>query len=204
MKLIDAYQKLERIPEAAITTRDAAGILHLPTSHASKILERLADAQLMVFIKKGLWGFPKRLHPFLLSQYCAAPFPSYVSLQTALYHYDMILQVPQVIYAVSLGRTKQLTTALGDVSLHHIDPSFFFGYEVNLKTGIAMASPEKALLDFFYFSVTKSHLFGTLPEVELPKTFSLKKAREMIKKIPFKQRRSIVEQRFEAFYKNLA
>lgn len=197
MRLIDAYQKLEQLNDAAIQTRDAAGVLQINIAHASKLLERLTQAGLMIFIKKGLWGFPKRINSLLLPRYCAAPFASYVSLQTALYQHDMIMQVPAVTYAVSLARTKHYVTAMGEVSLHHIDPSFFFDYDVNPKTGIALATPEKALLDFLYLSSAKSLLFGTLPELELPKTFSHKKAKELIERIPSPQRRTLVRNRFD-------
>lgn len=197
MRLIDVYQKLEQLNDAAIQTRDAAGVLQVDVAHASKLLERLAKSGLVIFVKKGLWAFPKRMNALLLPRYLAAPFACYVSLQTALYQHDMIMQVPAVTYAVSLSRTRCFTTPLGDVSLHHIDPSFFFGYEVDPKTGIALATPEKALLDFFYLSGTKSHLFGTLPELELPKKFSRKKANELIEHIPSLRCRTLVRNRFE-------
>ena len=203
MKLIDAYRKLEQLNDAALQTRDAAGVLEIDVAHASKILERLSKAGLVVFLKKGVWAFPKRMYSLLLPRYCAAPFACYVSLQTALFQHDMIMQVPSVIYAVSIARTKRFVTPLGDVSLHHIDPSFFFGYEVNPKSGIALATPEKALLDFFYLGGAKSHLFGTLPELELPKKFSRKKANEMIKRIPSPQRRTLVQHRFDEVYRKL-
>lgn len=201
MKLIDAYQKLEMLNDAALQTRDAAGVLKIDVVHASKILERLAQAGLVVFLKKGLWAFPKRMHPLLLPRYCSAPFPSYISLQTALYHHDMIMQVPSVIYAVSLARTKHYETPLGNVSLHHIDSSFFFGFELDPKSGIAIATPEKALLDFLYLSGAKSHLFGTLPELELSKKFSRRKAIEMINRIPSLHRRTLVRHRFDDLLK---
>lgn len=197
MRLIDAYQKLELLNGAALQTRDAAGVLGINISHASKILERLAKIGLVVFLKKGLWAFPKRMNELLLPRYCSAPFPSYVSLQTGLYHHDMIMQVPAVIYSITLGRTKLIKTPLGNVSLHHIDPSFFFGFEIDLKSGIALASPEKSLLDFLYLASAKSNLFGILPELELPKNFSLKKATEMIKRIPSIQRRTLVKRLFD-------
>lgn len=195
MRLLDAYTRLDACNEAAILTRDAACIFNIDSTHASKILERLALARLLVVIKKGVWGFPKRMPALLLPRYCAEPFPCYVSLQTALYHHDMIMQVPSVVYAVSLARTKRFVTSLGEVSLHHIDPSFFFEYDVDPKTGIAMASAEKALLDLFYLSSAKSHLFSTLPELEFPKKFSFKKARDMIQRIPSLQRRTLVARR---------
>jgi predicted transcriptional regulator of viral defense system len=196
MRLLEAYQKLEQQSNAAIQTRDAACLLQIEIAHASKILERLGQAGLVVFLKKGIWAFPKRMESLLLPRFCAAPFPCYVSLQSALYQHDMILQVPSVIYAVTLARTRCYTTALGTVSLHHIDPLFFFGYTVDPKTGIALATPEKALLDFLYLSKTKSHLFDRLPELEFPKKFSFKKVAEMIDRIPSKQQQTIVQKKF--------
>jgi hypothetical protein len=77
---------------------------------------------------------------------------------------------------VTLGRTKVFETPLGNVSLHHIDPSFFFGFESDPKSGIALATPEKPLLDFLYFAGAKSHLFSSLPELELPKKIQPKKS----------------------------
>ena len=197
MKLLDAYQNLEKQSLAAIETRDIAGILGIDIFHAAKIVERLAKAGLLVFVKKGMWAFPSRMSPLLLPRYCGVPFSTYVSLQTALYQHDMIMQVPAVIYAVSLARTKTFETALGSVSLHHIAPSFFFGFDVDSKTGIAMATPEKALLDFLYLSSTKTHLFARLPELEFPKGFSRQKAQGMIQKIPSAQRRNLVQTRFD-------
>jgi hypothetical protein len=91
MKLIEAYRMLELVNVAALQTRDEAEVLGINISHASKILERLATSGLVVFLKKGLWAFPKRIDGLLLPRYCSDPFPSYISLQTALYYHDMIM-----------------------------------------------------------------------------------------------------------------
>ena len=62
-----------------------------------------------------------------------------------------------------------------------------------------MATPEKALLDFFYLMSAKSLWFKSLPEVELPKSFNAKKAFDMIKAIPSKSRRTLVEKTLRTF-----
>ncbi|MFO7695137.1 MAG: hypothetical protein R6V57_18790, partial [Vicinamibacterales bacterium] len=51
-------------------------------------------------------------------------------------------------------------------SVHHVAPSFFFGYEDIGQTGVLMASPEKALVDFLYLAPARSMLFRALPELE--------------------------------------
>lgn len=59
---------------------------------------------------------------------------------------------------------------------------------------IKVATPEKALLDVLYLSPVRSRVFHQLPEVELPKKFSLKRALNDIEKINSKSRRTIVSQ----------
>jgi predicted transcriptional regulator of viral defense system len=110
----------------------------------------------------------------------------YVSLQTALYHHGMIDQISRVITVVSLARSRRIQTPLATVSVHHMMPEFFFDYELDPKTGVKMATPEKALLDIFYYK-------KSLPEVELPKSFNTKKAFELLKKIPSQDRRTFAE-----------
>ena len=85
-----------------------------------------------------------------MPEFLTAPFPADVSLQSALYLYGMVSQVPSVTHAVTLTRTRRFATPLGAVSLHHVKPAFFFGYEDAGRTGGRLATPEKALVDFLY------------------------------------------------------
>ena len=115
----------------------------------------------------------------------------------------MISQIPSIIYAVSLARTHLYKTPIANVSVHHIQPSFFFGYdEMNHNELLKIATPEKALLDIFYLSQTKSRLFNSLPEVELPKNFKLSVANKMIDKITSVRKKTLVKSRFFKFYEN--
>jgi len=140
---------------------------------------------------------PESLEPLALVQHLTAPFPSYVSLQSALYYHDMISQIPEVIYSVSLARTRTYETPVATVSVHHIPGSFFFGYEERGEHHVRMALPEKALLDILYLSPSRSRLFAALPEVEFPPKFSIKKTHDMIRKIAGLRRRSLVLSHFE-------
>ena len=203
MKLIEVFQKLKENKLVIFYTKDASIYLKLTPSHTSQLLGRLTKAGLLISLGKGIWGIRDLIDPLALPSFLTAPFPCYISLQSALFYHGMIDQVPQTLYAVSVGRTKVYTTELVEVSVHHIDPSFFFGFEPTNNPYIHMATPEKALIDVCYFSTTKTRLFRTLPEIELPQHFSLKKARSYIKKIPFLNRRTHVENRFDAYYRNL-
>jgi predicted transcriptional regulator of viral defense system len=50
-----------------------------------------------------------------------APFPAYVSLQSALYLHGMVSQVPAVTYAVMLARARRFVTPLGTVAIQPAD-----------------------------------------------------------------------------------
>lgn len=195
MKLIDVYSKLRQIEQPVIQTQDAANYLNVNIQHASKLLARLCAAKRMIHIARGSWAFHD-IDPLIIPQYITLPFPSYISLQTALFFHGMVSQIPHIIYAASLARTRQYKMHIATISIHHIDPAFFFDFEMDEKSGIFMATPEKALLDVFYLSPAKSYLFHSLPEIELPKGFKITKAREIIKDIKSATRRTIVENRF--------
>ena len=197
MKLVDVHTKLLGMKVAVFLTSDAAACLNINNAHASKLLSRLSIAEHIVHLSRGLWAFKDRVDLLALPEYLTTPFPSYVSLQSALYYHDMISQIPAITYAVSIGRTKRYETPLGIVSVHHVQPSFFFGFE-SIGKGIAkIASPEKALIDFLYLSPSKSNLFKALPELEFPKSFMVKRARRIINRIRSTRRKNLVNRLFE-------
>ncbi len=68
-----------------------------------------------------------------------------------------------------------------------------FGFELDESGMVKIATPEKALVDIFYFSPTRSRLFKKLPEIEFPKRFSWQKAFALAKKIKSPARRTFVE-----------
>lgn len=188
MTLIEALKSLLALKQPALQTQDVSACLKITTTHASKVLERLEKADMVKKVSRGKWMFSDVKDPLILPEFLTAPYPSYISLQTALYHHGMISQIPAATYAVSLARTRQHATPLGIISIHHIQVEFFFGFDVYKHTFIKMASPEKALLDVLYLAGTKSRLFKKLPEIEIPKKFNIDLAHKMINKIPTKRR----------------
>jgi hypothetical protein len=113
----------------------------------------------------------------------------------------MISQIPAVLYAVSLARTKIHRTSLGTVSVHHVDPSFFFGFQPAEINAGKIATPEKALVDFLYLSPARSRLFRALPELEFPSGFKVREARKIIRRIHSIRRRNHVSRLFEEIWK---
>jgi predicted transcriptional regulator of viral defense system len=197
MRLVDVHARLLKMGIPVFQTSDAAAYLGVGSAHASKLLARLAASEHLARLGRGRWGFKDRIDPFALPEYLTSPYPSYVSLQSALYHHGMISQIPSVLYAVSLARTKTYKTALGTVSVHHIDPSFFFGHQLSGKGPGKIATPEKALIDFLYLSPARTRLFRALPELEFPGGFKVNEARKIIRRIRSVRRRNHAGRLFE-------
>ncbi|MBI3535004.1 MAG: hypothetical protein HY072_05915 [Deltaproteobacteria bacterium] len=204
MTLIEAYAILRmNLRLTVFQTSDAAACLKLRHDATSQILCRLSKTKLILRLIRGRWVFREYTEQFSIPENLSAPSPSYISLQTALYHHGLISQVPEVIYAVSLSRTKVYKTILGVFSIHQVKPDFFFGYESVGKAGIKMATAEKALLDILYLSPTRSRLFTSLPEIKLSAKFSVIRARRIVNKITSHRRRTLVSNLLEKIISNV-
>jgi predicted transcriptional regulator of viral defense system len=197
MNASEALGRLKSLRVPAATTADAAAVLGLSGEAASHTLRRLAHSGLVMPVRKGLWALADRPDPFALAEYVTAPYPSYVSLQTALYQHGMIDQIPSMIFVVSLARSGRIETQLGTYSVHHVQPAFFAGFESLPDSGIKLALPEKALVDFLYLSPTRGRLFAALPEIELPRGFRRNVAREWAHRIASRRLRTIVARRLD-------
>ena len=73
-------------------------------------------------------------------------FPSsYISLEWALHHHEILDQEINVVTMVWLGKPKLVKTRHYIFEIHRIKPQLYFGYNANM-----IAEPEKALLDTLY------------------------------------------------------
>lgn len=197
MRLVDALFRIRKLNQDVVNTHDVAALLDIKLDHASKILSRLSDSGEIVKITRGLWGIRDRIDALSLPEKLTVPFPSYISLQTALYHHGLISQIPSVVYVVSLARSKTIKTPISTYSIHHIAPELFTGYTHKGPKNVALATPEKALFDFAYFSRTKSRFFSALPELEISDDFDEHKIENYIKLIKNKRIASIVSKRIQ-------
>ncbi len=89
--------------------------------------------------------------------------PSYISLNTALSWYNLIPEMITTTTSVTTLKTNKFSTPLGAFDYHRIKPDIFgFGYvlenvddymgERGNSRKIMVASPQKAILDFFYIN----------------------------------------------------
>jgi predicted transcriptional regulator of viral defense system len=197
MTILHALSRILAMNIPVFTTSDVATQLGVPNANASVVLARLEKSSQVLRLRRGVWAIKDRIDPLALPEYLTAPFPAYVSLHSALYLHGMISQIPAVTYAVSLARTRRYATPLGTVSIHHVQPSFFFGFEAAGRAGGRLATPEKALVDFLYLAPARSKLFRALPELSWPRGFKVRLARSILKRVTPLRRQRIVARKLE-------
>jgi hypothetical protein len=202
MNQIEALRRLRRLGAPVFETRDASALLDVTPANANMILRRLADQDLITHLARGRWAMGA-LPRFALPELISAPYPAYVSMQSALFHRGLIEQVPAVVYAVTLGKPRRVSTPLGTISFHRMPAELFLGFEIE-PDGSKIATAEKALFDTLYLSPARSRLFARLPELELPRQFRWQELRELAALVKFARRRVHIVRRIEQLERDLA
>jgi len=172
MRATDALSELQDLGLPVIETGEAVALLGISSDYGSKLLRRLESTGQINRIGRGLWLINRDADPAVVVPYLTRPFPSYVSLYSALAHHGMIEQIPKQVFAVSLDRhTHTVETPRAAYSIHHIAPEVFGGYIGNDRTGF-FATSQKALFDSVYLPSAQRRS-AHLPELELPSDFDL-------------------------------
>jgi len=80
--------------------------------------------------------------------------PSYISLESALSHYNLIPEGVYTIQNITTRKTILYETPIGSFQYRNIKSGVFFGYQVDRINNlpVLMADPEKAILDFLYLT----------------------------------------------------
>lgn len=197
MNAVRALEALRRLDRPMVRTGEAAAILGISVSNASHLLTSLQDAGSVLRISPGRWSTAAQPSPYLVASWLTDPYPSYVSLYTALSRRGVITQVPRTIYVVSLANTKTLRTPVGTYSVHRLPPELFGGYEERI--GERMATAEKAVFDTLYLARARGKRFSHLTEVELPAGFRDEVLSDWATKIQDPRVRSFVQARIADF-----
>ena len=195
MTTLAFYQKLRA--HGRVTTRMAAQLAGISIPAASMALRRLAADGLSTPLKKGSWLIgstsPK---PGSLVTAAADPYVAYLSGVSALRLHGRIQQLPQIQFAVTLGRPGEVKMPGGQVALHRIKPELFGGYAYDSRVDGFVASPEKAYLA----AMNRSRVSGSLPETNL-KDLRWSEVQKWLRRIPTPRVRAAVAQALEAIRK---
>ncbi|MGB9707478.1 MAG: type IV toxin-antitoxin system AbiEi family antitoxin domain-containing protein [Microgenomates group bacterium] len=120
-------------------------------------LHRYQKKGLIHRLKKGLYCFDiNDFHPFEMANFLYQP--SYISCQSALFYYGIIIDVPQKITSITTVTTKRLVNEFGSFIYYKINKILYYGFETKEinHSKAKIATPEKALLDFFYINKIKN------------------------------------------------
>lgn len=147
MKRIKTIEVLRFIP-ALFRYADVAKLV----SNPNVFLTRALKAGYVTRIIRGVYYNTFKDTPKIEEVACFLKAPSYISCEWALNEHGVILQVPVVCSVITLGTSvgKRNKVKYKGVVIEYskISEKLFWGYEV--KEGLNIATPEKAMLDTVY------------------------------------------------------
>ncbi|MBI2119296.1 MAG: hypothetical protein HYT97_06690 [Elusimicrobia bacterium] len=151
LKLLHSHQL------RVFTTLDILTLTGMNRPAVTQALCRLKKQQLLSRVKRGVWvnKLIENHNPFEIVPFLRNPWPSYVSLHSALADHGLIEEIPHVIYAVTSASPKNYQTELGEFHIHHLPKHLMWGYEIKQmgQGSFPMADPEKAFLDMVYLAL---------------------------------------------------
>lgn len=135
-------------------------------------LSRWTDSGRIHQLRRGRYVLAKPYrkrepHPFQVANFLVQG--SYVSLHTALSHYNMIPEYSAAVTSVTTGRPGVMDTVLGRYEYRHIKNELFCDYsfaDIGMAQKAFIAKPEKALFDIIYLT-PKSDFLSYLRELRL-------------------------------------
>jgi predicted transcriptional regulator of viral defense system len=192
MNQIEALRRLRALSAPVLETRDVAALLQVSTSNATTILRRFAQKGMIAHLSRGRWLVNEKIDRLALPELLSAPYPAYISLQSALFHHGLIEQIPSVTYAVTPARPHRVRTPLGTISFHRMPPDLFKGFELSSPSDAKIASPEKALFDLLYLAPGRSRVFSTVPELTIPRRFQWQRLKEYTNLVRSAARRAYI------------
>ncbi|TDA67764.1 MAG: hypothetical protein D9V47_09615 [Clostridia bacterium] len=115
-------------------------------------LSRLTGRGLVTRLSKGWYANPFN-PPSAEEVAMVLRFPSYLSMEYALFKHGVLSQTVFTLTAVTTGYPGSFTVQNTVVEYHRISKNLFWGYET--CDGVNLACPEKALLDLVYIRRSK-------------------------------------------------
>jgi predicted transcriptional regulator of viral defense system len=185
------YATLRRLSVPVLTTAEAAAALKTSGSAASRGLRTLEAQGLVRRLRHGLWTLADEpLDPRAIVNELTRPFPAYISFQSALAARGAIDQIPREISVASLAKPRRIETQLATYVIHRLPPALFGGFQES--DGVALATVEKALFDYFYVASASGQTRARLPELDLPANFSRKQLESWLARIQSERLRTRV------------
>lgn len=195
---------IKQLGKPVFTTNELSFLSGKSLSVTTQALNNLEKNGVVEKIYRGVWSglYNGHISPYTVIPSLFQVQRVYISFISALHLYGIIEQIPQVITLASTGHTRTIRTKAGVYDVHRINPAFFEGFDWYKRTGsFLIAEPEKALVDSLYLSMYKKKRFGYFPELNFPESFSFRKVKKWIEKIPNKKIRGNIYKKIELIQK---
>lgn len=154
MTLTQRLKKLIDTERTVFRTQDLRVIWEESEKNVIIAAKRMVEKEFIVKIAKGYYAIREDYNIFELANLIVSP--SYVSLNSALFYWGVNFQVQDTIFSVArLNYEKSIRGRT--YKYYSLKPALFFEQEgIEIKENISLASPERAILDCFYFGISPS------------------------------------------------
>jgi predicted transcriptional regulator of viral defense system len=186
MKGIEFLKVLKKINKPFYTIADLEKITGLQRNSLYIALKRWAAGG---FIERVAQGIYLPMGSVISMETLAAQLyiPNYLSFESALSGYGILNLIPYTITFATPRKTKKYLLRKQEIEFRQIARDLFFGFE--MKSGIYIASPEKAFLDEVYF-LARGKATLDFDEINIKK-LSIKRLKDYSKPFPPYVRRKI-------------
>src|SRR4030043_1011398 len=150
MKGIELLKVLQKINKPFYTIADLEKITGLQRNSLYVALRRWVAGGIIERVAQGIY-LPMGSVISVENVASQLYIPNYLSFESALAKHGILNLIPYTLTFASTRKTKNYTLQNKEIEFRQISPKLFFGFE--MKNGIYIASPEKALLDEVYFVV---------------------------------------------------
>lgn len=186
MKQVEFLKKLENLGKSYLTISDLQMILEETRATTRRDAHRFVQRGILK--KIGPDVYVSAFSSYEIEEIAGEIYaPCYLSFESALAKYGILGQIPYTITFATTRRSKKMDLGGREIEFRKLKPKVFFGYK--FQRGLAMAEPEKALLDELYLvSLGKAKL--DWDELSL-KGLSFEKAKRMAEKFPLTVQRKL-------------
>lgn len=135
--------------KSVFSIKDLERLWNIGAATTKIAAKRMVDRKLLSRLERGYYALSNDFDAFELANLIISP--SYVSLHSALFHHGISFQESRLVTSVARMSYERRAAGL-TLRYFAMKPSLFFNLEgILYKKNIALASPERALLDCFYF-----------------------------------------------------
>jgi len=149
MNKLQALQILQESKRKLFSITDIKKLLRIKSDqYAYVFVGRLVKESVLERASKGVYYLASnRPVDFELANFLYKP--SYVSLDSALNYYGILVQSPQQIISVTPNLTKKIEAGGRDFVYMHLNQKYYSDYQQ--VDSFLVATPEKALIDALFF-----------------------------------------------------